>query len=779
MAVSLLGALTIILYYIAVIAVGVWAGRKILRTDSPLTQSAKEGSPGGRLFKPSALCRTPNDNEYLLRLFIANRSVPLALSFLSMTATWVGGGYLNGTAEAVFNYGIVWCHAPIGYALSLVIGGRFFAGKMRVTKALTMFDPFQQHYGRWIAVPLCLPALCGEVFWTAAILAALGDTVAAITRVDSPLVIVLSSAIILFYTSLGGLYSVIYTDTFQLVSSVFGLVSEAPPTLWVSVAFFLRSNTVGTIGPPHSEWFGSIDTSDVSQIVDQLLMAVFGGIPWQVYFQRVLCAESVFTAKMLSYLAAAGCCFLALPPIIIGARAKSCKCVPKFVIIFVVKCTCKPTLVSLLVLPVLFFLTPFFFFPSSVALPVYQLPRSRLSFSPVLSAPPDQRVGTTLRQGSFQSIERVTCARCVIRSDFTAAGYQGPFNLAEGERHKVLPLALHYMTPKFVAVLGQLAITAAVMSSVDSSMLSASQLITRNIYHIILRPAATDMEVCVVLRCMVCFVGAVATSMALRVSSVFSLWALSSDLVYVLLFPQFVALFFLRHRTNAYGSVLGFFAGLVLRFLCGEQAFGLPALLRLPLYDSERGQQFPFRTLCMVVSLSSQLLGSAAAAGSFRASRFRDYWRCFEEVAEQPPDADAATVHAPCTALVPLFTPDDHPDHRHHEAAGAAPHNKAHHQQHHHHPHHEPPEEAAVGTTTAAGSVTPAGTATATGASEHAGGEEKAHRRSSSRPSEAGSSPKKAKRRRTSSVADGKSQGPQGSRGAQESQGSLAKKRKK
>ncbi|XP_072142289.1 high-affinity choline transporter 1-like [Dermacentor andersoni] len=702
MAVSLVGALTIILYYIAVIAVGVWAGRKILRTDSPLTQSAKEGSPGGRLFKPSALCRTPNDNEYLLRLFIANRSVPLALSFLSMTATWVGGGYLNGTAEAVFNYGIVWCHAPIGYALSLVIGGRFFAGKMRVTKALTMFDPFQQHYGRWIAVPLCLPALCGEVFWTAAILAALGDTVAAITRVDSPLVIVLSSAIILFYTSLGGLYSVIYTDTFQLVSSVFGLVSEAPPTFalfvdhdnetcsctqWVSVAFFLRSNTVGTIGPPHSEWFGSIDTSDVSQIVDQLLMAVFGGIPWQVYFQRVLCAESVFTAKMLSYLAAAGCCFLALPPIIIGARAKSC--------------------------------------------------------------------------------------------NFTAAGYQGPFNLAEGERHKVLPLALHYMTPKFVAVLGQLAITAAVMSSVDSSMLSASQLITRNIYHIILRPAATDMEVCVVLRCMVCFVGAVATSMALRVSSVFSLWALSSDLVYVLLFPQFVALFFLRHRTNAYGSVLGFFAGLVLRFLCGEQAFGLPALLRLPLYDSERGQQFPFRTLCMVVSLSSQLLGSAAAAGSFRASRFRDYWRCFEEVAEQPPDADAATVHAPCTALVPLFTPDDHPDHRHHEAAGAAPHNKAHHQQHHHHPHHEPPEEAAVGTTTAAGSVTPAGTATATGASEHAGGEEKAHRRSSSRPSEAGSSPKKAKRRRTSSVADGKSQGPQGSRGAQESQGSLAKKRKK
>ncbi|XP_065282043.1 high-affinity choline transporter 1-like isoform X2 [Dermacentor albipictus] len=620
MAVSLVGALTIILYYIAVVTVGVWAGRKVLRSESPLSQSVKEGSPGSRPFKSSTMFRTPidNDNGYLLRLFLANRSVPLTLSFLSMTATWVGGGYLNGTAEAVFNYGIVWCHAPIGYALSLVIGGRFFAGKMRVTKALTMFDPFQQHYGRWIAVPLCLPALCGEVFWTAAILAALGDTVAAITRVDSSSVIMLSSAIILFYTSLGGLYSVIYTDAFQVVSTVFGLV----------------------------------------------------------YFQRVLCSETVFTAKMLSYLAAAGCCFLAIPPIIIGALAKSC--------------------------------------------------------------------------------------------NFTAAGYQGPFNLAEEERPKVLPHALHHMTPSFVAVLGQLAITAAVMSSVDSSMLSASQLITRNIYHVILRPSATDLEMCVVLRCMICLVGVVATSMALRVSSVLSLWTLSSDLVYVLLFPQFVALFFLRHRVNAYGSALGFFAGLVLRFLCGEPAFGLPALLQLPLYDSERGQQFPFRTLCMMLSLSGQLLGSAATAAFFRVGHFRDYWHCFEGVAGQSTDAGAAAA-APvpsCTSFVPLLKPDDPPDDRHHEAAGAAPHNKAHQQQHHHLPHHEPPEAAAVGTAAAAGSAPASGTAMTTGASESDGGEEKARRRSSSKPSEAGSPPKKAKRRRTSGGADSKPQGPQGSHGS-------------
>lgn len=39
-------------------------------------------------------------------------------------ATWVGGGYINGTAEYVYlpDYGLAWAQAPFGYALSLVLG---------------------------------------------------------------------------------------------------------------------------------------------------------------------------------------------------------------------------------------------------------------------------------------------------------------------------------------------------------------------------------------------------------------------------------------------------------------------------------------------------------------------------------------------------------------------------------------------------------------------------------------------------------------------------------
>ncbi len=53
---------------------------------------------------------------------LAGRNIGMFVGIFTMTATWVGGGYINGTAEIVFNYGLVWCQAPFGYAFSLMLG---------------------------------------------------------------------------------------------------------------------------------------------------------------------------------------------------------------------------------------------------------------------------------------------------------------------------------------------------------------------------------------------------------------------------------------------------------------------------------------------------------------------------------------------------------------------------------------------------------------------------------------------------------------------------------
>lgn len=56
----------------------------------------------------------------------------------------------------------------------LALGGLFFAKPMRSRGYVTMLDPFQQIYGKRMGGLLFIPALMGEIFWSAAILSALG-----------------------------------------------------------------------------------------------------------------------------------------------------------------------------------------------------------------------------------------------------------------------------------------------------------------------------------------------------------------------------------------------------------------------------------------------------------------------------------------------------------------------------------------------------------------------------------------------------------------------------
>lgn len=111
--INVAGVVSISMFYALILGVGIWAGRK-----------KEEG----------------NDSEE--EVMLAGRSIGLFVGIFTMTgkfteinlnskskphkynfsATWVGGGYINGTAEAIYTSGLVWCQAPFGYALSLVFG---------------------------------------------------------------------------------------------------------------------------------------------------------------------------------------------------------------------------------------------------------------------------------------------------------------------------------------------------------------------------------------------------------------------------------------------------------------------------------------------------------------------------------------------------------------------------------------------------------------------------------------------------------------------------------
>ncbi|XP_061485381.1 high affinity choline transporter 1 [Rhineura floridana] len=480
------GLIAIIVFYLAILFVGIWAAWKTKNSGSDVDRSEA--------------------------IIVGGRDIGLLVGGFTMTATWVGGGYINGTAEAVYvpGCGLAWAQAPIGYALSLVVGGLFFAKPMRSKGYVTMLDPFQQIYGKRMGGLIFIPALMGEMFWAAAIFSALGATISVIIDVNINISVIISALIAILYTLVGGLYSVAYTDVVQLFCIFLGL--------WISAPFAMSHPAVTDIGYTavhtvfQEPWLGSIKASDIYKWLDDFLLLMLGGIPWQAYFQRVLSSSSATYAQALSFLAAFGCLVMALPAILIGAIGAS----------------------------------------------------------------------TAWNQTEYGDLDPKK----------------------KNESDMILPIVLQYLCPVYISFFGLGAVSAAVMSSADSSILSASSMFVRNIYQLSFRQSASDKEIVWVMRITIFVFGASATAMALLAQSVYGLWYLSSDLVYIIIFPQLLCVLFIK-GTNTYGAIAGYFFGLILRITGGEPYLRLHPLIFYPGWYQDDGlyyQRFPFKTLAMLTS---------------------------------------------------------------------------------------------------------------------------------------------------------------------------------
>ncbi|SHG13410.1 sodium:solute symporter family protein [Streptoalloteichus hindustanus] len=451
----------------------------------------------------------------LAETLVAGRSLPLWIGVCTMTATWVDGGYISGTAEATASRGLVFAQAPWGYALSMLVGGLFFAGPMRRGRFMTMLDPMDIRFGKRVAGLGSVPAVLGEVFWSGAILTALGTTFAVIVGLDFTPAIIISAAIGIAYTVAGGAWSVALTDVAQIVVIFVGLFLALPFAAGavggLGAAWDSYSANLGgyaSLFPPLTGWDDPAWGPKWWNWWDMGLLLVMGGIPWQVYFQRVLSSKDERTARRLSFAASGLCVVAAIPPALFGVIASA--------------------------------------------------------------------------------------------ADFTAHGAPPMDNPA-----LTVPYVLRYLLPTAVAIVALGAMAAAVMSSVDASILSAASMGGWNLYRRLVNPKAGDERVRRVVRRVGVLVGAAATVLALNVGSVYQLWYLASDLVYVLLFPMLVCALFVPFA-NRTGVLSGFAVGLLLRVSGGEPTFGLPALLPWP-WQEDGAVLFPFRTVAMVAGLATTL----------------------------------------------------------------------------------------------------------------------------------------------------------------------------
>ena len=75
-------------------------------------------------------------------------------------------------------------------------------------------------------------------------------------------------------------------------------------------------------------------------------------------------------------------------------------------------------------------------------------------------------------------------------------------------------------------------------------------------------------------------IGAAATVLAILADSVYGMFIMAADIVYVILFPQLVAIIF---SSYTYGAIIGYFVGLILRLGAGEPLLNLNPIIFIPI----------------------------------------------------------------------------------------------------------------------------------------------------------------------------------------------------
>ena len=257
--------LTLVIFYLLVtIAIGLWAAKGVTNTAD---------------------------------FVVTGRSLPLAMIITTTFATWFGAETVLGIPARFVEGGL---HAvaedPFGAGLCLVFVGLFFAAKLYKFNLLTISDYYRERYGRAVEVGCSLMIIMSYLGWVSAQVTALGLVFNVLSggEISIQLGMALGTMTILAYTLFGGMWSVAVTDFLQMIVLVVGLI------LLVVVAGQLAGGPDKVLALAQSrDMFKMLPPPNFTEVmffIGAAITMMFGSIPQQDIFQRVMSAKDVKTA---------------------------------------------------------------------------------------------------------------------------------------------------------------------------------------------------------------------------------------------------------------------------------------------------------------------------------------------------------------------------------------------------------------------------------------------------------------------------------------------------
>src|SRR5262245_19631851 len=179
-----------------------------------------------------------NESDYL----VAGRRLGYPLAIFSIFATWFGAETCVGAAGAVYTRGLAGGTSdPFGYSICLLLMGVAFATALWRGGYLTLGDLFRSRYGPAFEKAIVIVMVPTSILWASAHIRAFGQVLTATSGWALPATITIAAAVVIVYTTSGGLLADATTDIIQGVALIIGLVA-----LLVAV--------VASVGGPGAAW---------------------------------------------------------------------------------------------------------------------------------------------------------------------------------------------------------------------------------------------------------------------------------------------------------------------------------------------------------------------------------------------------------------------------------------------------------------------------------------------------------------------------------------------
>ena len=228
---------------------------------------------------------------------IAGRHLPLAMIVTTTFATWFGSETVLGIPAKFVNSGLGGVvEDPFGAGSCLILVGLFFAAKLYRMSLLTISDYYRERYGRSVEILCSIIIMVSYLGWVSAQVTALGLVFNLLSGgvISMPVGMVVGVVSILAYTLFGGMWSVAITDFIQMIILVVGLAT---------LAVFAGEQAGGAdkvialaISQDMFNFFPEPNLKEILFFVAAAITIMFGSIPQQDVFQRVMSANSLNAA---------------------------------------------------------------------------------------------------------------------------------------------------------------------------------------------------------------------------------------------------------------------------------------------------------------------------------------------------------------------------------------------------------------------------------------------------------------------------------------------------